>query len=119
MTHSRKMLRRRVVKLSAAPAEAAVYLYFPVSAESVLIRRSSLMSRETVACVVSVSYTHLHRVLRPEVGRAAGVDHAVQPALGHAVPRPVGDVVQIRHARAAARGQVGVGVIPVSYTQLT
>ena len=52
VTHSRKMLRRRVVKLSAAPAFEEVYLYLPVSEESVLISRSSLISREMVACVV-------------------------------------------------------------------
>lgn len=46
------MLRRRVVKLSAAPAFEEVYLYLPVSEESVLISRSSLISREMVAYVV-------------------------------------------------------------------
>ena len=46
------ILRKRVVKLSAVPPDAAVYLYLPVSAESDLISRNSLISRETVACVV-------------------------------------------------------------------
>ena len=39
VTHSRKMLRRRVVKLSAAPAFEEVYLYLPVSGSTQSVKK--------------------------------------------------------------------------------
>ena len=52
VTHSLKILRKRVVKLLSTSDEATAYLYLPVSDDKILIKRSSLISRETVACVV-------------------------------------------------------------------